>query len=549
MIAHPHGRGQSRRAFLQRLSFLGTVLKLRRLSLAATAEYQFSGPISRNVLENYLSRAVTMRSFWTWARTPADSGTTGQYADSLRMLKNVGAKHVAFVSDLWWGSGSAYDVETVIAQSARIEGDLHAADPDIIIGGAVFEVISSGADAIPIPSWVFEAFGIPARTRNFNHALMLYPDQRLTSDSGLPAVDITQLESRMWYYYWARRYIDIGFEHLDMGQIQTSGQSDRPYYPNFFDVVRRIRQYAATSARRKWILISAQTFPADKNGNPSWTGIHGVADASSNLLFDYYYQGGISKENPNSPQDCVLRPYGATIFGRSLGGIAPSGWSCDHLPYTIDLDPGGNPNPGVPIGYPFQWGWCEPGWFMNQPDSYRANWIRYAVNWIRSNDPNGHFRPLGQFFNVAPQNAWYHANIPWYTGSADNLIYFKGFNDEPVIKEIFAGTADPVVLNGDFSSPVLKGSQVDWVAPEIPSWTFGTPVPTYVQPTEAPIPSGQTSTSQAGIARAGSQYVGSIASQQVAFVLGTAVCRRLSRFQAECPTGSCSPRHRELSTT
>jgi uncharacterized protein (TIGR03437 family) len=272
------------------------------------------------------------------------------------------------------------------------------------------------------------------------------------------------------------------------------------------------------------MLISSNVYPADSTGNPSWTGVHGVADEAGNLLFDYYYAGTRARENPNSPQDCVLRQYGDTIFGRSLGGIAPSGWSCDQLPYTVELDPGPNPNPGVPIGYPWQWGYCEPTWFMNQPDAYRADWLHYAFNWVKAIDPNGHYRPIGRCGSNAPQNFWYNADIPWYLGSPSNLIYFRGFNDEPVIKEIWSANADPNLLNGDFSRPVLQGSQLDWIAPEIPSWTFGAPIVSHSQPDNTPIPSGQTSTSMSGVARVGSQYLGSVSvasGQQVAFLLGT----------------------------
>jgi hypothetical protein len=88
----------------------------------------------------------------------------------------------------------------------------------------------------------------------------------------------------------------------------------------------------------------------DQYGNPSWSGVHGVADASGNLAFDFYYMGLLPKENPNSPQDAILAFYGAAIFGRSLGGIAPSGWTCDHQLYGVQLDAGANPNPGIAMG-------------------------------------------------------------------------------------------------------------------------------------------------------------------------------------------------------
>ncbi|HEX8984128.1 MAG TPA: hypothetical protein VF767_01800, partial [Bryobacteraceae bacterium] len=315
-------------------------------------------------------------------------------------------------------------------------------------------------------------------------------------------------------------------EQLDMGELYTISQNDRPNFTNCWDLVGRIRAYAARKARRKWVLLSAQTQPTDDAGNPSWTGLWGAANKKGRLLLDYICCGTRAKENPGSPQDCVLARYADTAFGRTRGGISPSGWFCEHAPYTVNLDPGPNPKPGVPIGCPFQWGWCEPAWFANQPASYRADWLRYAHAWLAMVDPNAHFAMSGQVFlnGGMPGIDWYHANAPWYDGPAGGLQWFKGFDDERVIGEIWSGTADPVLLNGDFSRPVLQGSRLDWVAPEIPSWIFGSPVPVYDEPTGDPLPSGQTPTSMSGVARAGSIYAGPVTlgpNQQAAFLLGT----------------------------
>src|SRR5689334_1472639 len=84
-------QGCSRRTFLERLGLTAAFVRWGPLLAAPTdpplSGYQFSGPISRAILENYLSHSLSMRGFWVWARTPADSGTVAQYADSLRMLK------------------------------------------------------------------------------------------------------------------------------------------------------------------------------------------------------------------------------------------------------------------------------------------------------------------------------------------------------------------------------------------------------------------------------------------------------------------------------
>lgn len=519
----------SRRHFLRSAAALplATSPGLRASAAGSPADYQFSGPIPETVLHKYLARTLSMRGFWQWKQfTSGDA--LAQYNDNLRMIRNLSPKQVTFVGDLWWDlSTTSYDVERVLQWTAAIAADLHAIDPQIIVGGTCFETIGPAAGQVPIPSWVFDEMDEPRETRNFRWDRMKFPDNRVSDGNpATPAIDVTQLESRLWYYYWARRYIDAGCEHFDMGELSTISQSDRSGYSHCFALVARIRAYAARNARRKWILISAQTGPMDSNGNASWTGTYGVADKDGKLLLDYLYGTTRARENPSSPQDCVLARYADTIFGRTRGGIAPSGWPCERTPYTLNLDPGVSPKPGTPVGWPYQWGCSEPGWFANQSVAYRADWLRYANAWLAVTDPYGFLAMSGQVTLGAsmPGIDWYHANSTWYKGPVSGLQWFKGFDDENVIKEIWSGSSGPALLNGDFSRPMLDSSQPDWVAPEIPSWTFGSPTPVYSPPNNSPLPSGQTANSMSGIARSGSIYAGSVvldADQQVAFLLGT----------------------------
>jgi len=56
--------------------------------------YRFDGKISREVLENYLSRSITMTEIY---RSP------GNLDDDIRMLKNIGAKFAGRTIYLWGG--------------------------------------------------------------------------------------------------------------------------------------------------------------------------------------------------------------------------------------------------------------------------------------------------------------------------------------------------------------------------------------------------------------------------------------------------------------
>src|ERR1700684_2099357 len=54
-------------------------------STARPGGFQFDGKISRQVLENYLSRSITMQNLLTGQ---------GNLEDNIRMLKSIGAKYI-----------------------------------------------------------------------------------------------------------------------------------------------------------------------------------------------------------------------------------------------------------------------------------------------------------------------------------------------------------------------------------------------------------------------------------------------------------------------
>lgn len=463
--------------------------------------------LSRATLDAYLSRSIMMDS---WAiQQPFSGDVLTQNSDNLRMLANIGAKHVSWATLFFWTTTSVYNVEAIMTTAGQIVGDIHAQDPSIIVGAGIFETTSAQISNIAIPDWVFQEFNQPVVVRNFDWTKMTYADQRVSDGNpNTPAIDLTQLESRMWYYYWAKRYIDLGFEDLDFGEVFTITQNDIPGYANYWDLVQRVRKYAATNAPRGFVLLSGQSYPADASGKWDNDGVHGIVSSNGYLALDYLYHGLRPEENPNSPQDAIIANWQDVPFNKTAGGISPNGWNCAHMPYVAALDPGGSPNPGIPIGFPSVWGWSEWDWWVNQSQVYRDNWLWYAEAWLAATDPNGHLRIPGMGDGGGlPGIDWYHSNIPWYSQSDPNAPtlnqYFMGFDDEPTIKAIWSGTADPTLLNGDFSRPVLVTGQADITAPPVPSWSFA---------------------GAAGVAGVGSAYVGSQAlnsGQQVGFISGT----------------------------
>lgn len=141
-------------------------------------------------------------------------------------------------------------------------------------------------------------------------------------------------------------------------------------------------------------------------------------------------------EVPDKPEDAVLKMgYVNSIYGRSLGGITPSGWSCEHLPYLVEFDNGGRriEDEGKPNRGRSLWGYDEIGWFAHQSDAFRNQWLRYVWNWVRTNDPNGFLEMPGSRPIIAPVNGsnYYFANMP-------SKAMPDGFGQEDTIKDIWA---------------------------------------------------------------------------------------------------------------
>jgi hypothetical protein len=440
--------------------------------------------LTQDALDEILLKSIDMKG---WSQLlpyqPGDAHT--QHLDNIRMLGNIGAKLAAFVANPWLFIDTPFDVEDFFSTVARVCADIHAALPDVIVGGACYETTAPAVNRIPVPDWVFQEFSLPVQARNFDWQKMSYPDLRVADGNpNSRAIDITQVESRMWYFYMCKRLIDAGYEDIHLGELFTITQHDIPSYANFSDVLLRIRRYAAKAGRRGFVLLQAQTFPANDAGQ--WddaNGKHGPVDGTGNLLLDYCYAPTRAKENPDFPYEASLAVYHDVIFGRSRGGMHPLGWRCDRGPYIVQLDNGASPDPRRPIGWPYVWGWSEPDWFINQTPAYRRDWLRYALTWIRRVDPVGHFRPTGHNSGGGlPGIDDYHANIPWYGTPDDPNVpdslkeprdeWFKGFNDEPEIAALWSANGQARVVNGEFARPQLSTARPYALAPAIPSWDF-----------------------------------------------------------------------------
>jgi hypothetical protein len=406
-----------RRRFLAS-SFAVSALALGRDSFAAHQHgpsYKFNRTISRAVLGDFLSRAICVEGLLNGR---------GDLNDNIRMLNNVGAKYVARSLCLWGGEAKLLDnLERAKQQLPQVK----ATDPEMILEACIFEIVTTNVEQVPIPDWAFKALGLPVEKRNFRYDAILYPlaQRKRSWGAGGGVPDVSQTETKLWFYFLAVSYINLGFEGIHWGQVEIMDKND-PHLDHYASVFKLVRAYAAKHARRRMVLCNAHV--------PS-----GGLVRDGQLLLDFHAFPLRVKEVPGHPEEAILQVgYLDSIFLRSKGGRTYSGWQCEHLPYLVELDNyGSSRHPGESgQGADWVWGYDEISWFANQSKEYRSQWLRYAQDWIRKTDPDGYLEMPGGRTETSPLNhrRWYYANAP-------SPAVPDGLDDEAAIRAIWQSPA------------------------------------------------------------------------------------------------------------
>lgn len=347
------------------------------------SKYTFDGSISKEVLECYLSRSVTAGGLY--ASETLD--------DDLRALKEMGAKFLGRASGIWY---MIEEEEEHFAMSRKLAERVHELDKEIILQACVFEWIVERMEDVKIPAYVFQAFGLEPKERNFylQDALFETPeDFRSPRDDrrkngGIP--DLNRQEAQMWFYYRATRYIDCGYEALHMGQVHLYTANDKGFVKTA-RLFQMIREYAEIHARRHKVLLDAHT--------------HGI-NIRGKLLFDYHAM-------PFTRTPLYQVPGNKLVLvreGYSEGGENPNGWSADTMPYQMEYDNWGGLVVENRDSYTRRelagkdwWGYDQIAWFAHQSEEDRNHFLEYTYRWIEVNNPNGYFeipfrRMLGDGF-------------------------------------------------------------------------------------------------------------------------------------------------------
>ena len=408
------------------------LITLPIICFCQSTKYDFKGNISKEVLENYLFRSIEFLGICS----EGSSGAAPYLEDNLRLIRNVKPKFIGRAAYAWDCPKDDDEHYKIATENAK---RIHEIDPEIILQACVFETTYSskalevadradkgfnayGVEDVPVPDWVFNAFEQKVEKRNFSYENMLFSNG-LHRNFWLPGAsvpDITKLETRMWYYYRACRYIDAGYESIHFGQADFTGglDTDRVYWQQVLD---KVRAYGKEHARRNYVLCDSHATA-------------GNAVIEGKLLWDFVGY-------PLRPVTIFEEPLKAkleighadSIYNTMPGGLHPAGWECDMVPQLYEID---NYFSGIEASTPINvWGTDESCWFANAPENYRNEFLEYATDWIWKNAKNGFLEMPGrrpaQTPLHRPENYMYVCN----TKSPTCPI---GFNQEETIKEIFS---------------------------------------------------------------------------------------------------------------
>ncbi|HYV92270.1 MAG TPA: T9SS type A sorting domain-containing protein [Chitinophagales bacterium] len=411
----------------------------------AQPEYDFNGTMNERTLELYLDKAITMQG---QSDVEGSSNLSEvERVKNINMILDVKAKFVHRIVG-WWESGWGQEkMDQIMTKAALNISDLHAIDPQIICQAAIFEYVSATVEQLAIPDWVFTDFGLQVVNRNFDYDAMLYDPPASQyyiypnpcGSTGRPMTeserswipDISKLETRLWFYYLAKRYIDAGCEAIHWGQVELMDLND-PGHHYYWDLFSKVRLYGA-SKNRGVLLCDAHSrcnpyYDLDPNNPlPNW---------QRQLLFDFQSSPLYNKETTPCTvgnQPCIVTPNESNILGLSACGLSPLGWSTMSIPYLMEFDNGGaDPVAGCSYNTDHSWttwGWDDITWFSKQSSSYRNSYLKYTYYKIKCLDPKGHVTMPGMrgCTNSNQTGYLYRAN----TGN---------YNQQTTIKNIFAGS-------------------------------------------------------------------------------------------------------------
>ncbi len=382
--------------------------------------YNFNGSISREVLENYLDRSISMPSLSDIEGDgfPNEAEREAARVEDIEMLDIIGAKFIGRVAGWWengWGQATH---EIFLSKVEQNVSEIKTNDPQAICQGSVFEYVSSTIETFVIPQRVWDEFNMDPVPTNYrlNYESMLYPEpasdyqiygRPMTAKERGTIPDITQLTTQMWFYYMATSFIERGCEAIHFGQAEIMNRRDVGN-EKYWELVNRIRNFAA-SWNRGVVICDAHVSPGmyyEPLLNISiqeWQEYTYSEDSNKQLLWDFHsgrmrYDKVESECQPDL-QPVILNPKpNEGLYQRSLSGINPQGWlATGGNPYLVELDHSIGAGNQVGCGVnEHLYGWDEISWFASQSPDYRNEVLKYSYYKIKCMDKNGHLEMPGR---------------------------------------------------------------------------------------------------------------------------------------------------------
>jgi len=187
----------------------------------------------------------------------------------------------------------------------------------------------------------------------------------------------------------------------------------------------------------------------------SGVGCYGLPDDASlapggyrlgeKLLLDFHALPLRIKEIPGQPTKAELAVgHLDALYRRSIGGITPSGWACESLPFLVEFDNWGSSGhggesvagkigeiQGINDRY-WIWGWDEISWFAHQSETERNDWLWYAWRWVNEHDSAAFLALPGMRGLADPVG-----EVNEYRANRRSLACPQGFSQEDTIRSIW----------------------------------------------------------------------------------------------------------------
>src|SRR5580700_5424319 len=136
-----NGNNKNRTFLLMSIGFLWVIP-------ATAQDFHFDSTISRPVLENYLSRSISFTELLHDDLAQPHDGRGMDPHDNMRLILDARAKFVGRALMLW---GHESNLSVFLKTAKPYAEALHKADPDIMLEGAEFEIVTTNVEAITVP--------------------------------------------------------------------------------------------------------------------------------------------------------------------------------------------------------------------------------------------------------------------------------------------------------------------------------------------------------------------------------------------------------------